>query len=82
MTKSYKSYFSDAVQRVRDEGRYRIFRDIRRKKGEFPKAERVIFRGQLAITCNSNQNWLSFIRKTRLSFLPLAMLLMKLRSVS
>ena len=38
MTKSYKSYFSDAVQRVRDEGRYRIFRDIRRKKGEFPKA--------------------------------------------
>lgn len=38
MTESYKKYFSDAVQRVRNEGRYRIFRDIRRKKGEFPKA--------------------------------------------
>lgn len=38
MAKSYKQYFADAVQTVRDEGRYRIFRDIRRKKGEFPKA--------------------------------------------
>ncbi|RKQ71435.1 5-aminolevulinate synthase [Litorimonas taeanensis] len=38
MSKDYKQYFADAVQNVRDEGRYRIFRDIRRKKGEFPKA--------------------------------------------
>lgn len=38
MAKSYQQYFADAVQTVRDEGRYRIFRDIRRKKGEFPKA--------------------------------------------
>jgi 5-aminolevulinate synthase len=38
MAIEYKQFFADAVQRVRDEGRYRIFRDIRRKKGEFPKA--------------------------------------------
>ncbi len=34
----YTSYFSDAVDSVRGEGRYRVFQDIRRVKGEFPKA--------------------------------------------
>ncbi len=38
MAVDYKHYFADAVQRVRNEGRYRIFRDIRRQKGDFPKA--------------------------------------------
>jgi 5-aminolevulinate synthase len=38
MSNDYKRYFVEAVQNVRSEGRYRIFRDIRRKKGEFPKA--------------------------------------------
>lgn len=38
MTRNYEQYFEAAVQNVRNEGRYRIFRDIRRKKGEFPKA--------------------------------------------
>ncbi len=45
MAKAYQQYFADAVQKVHDEGRYRIFRDIRRKKGEFPKA--TWFRGEL-----------------------------------
>lgn len=34
----YKTFFSDAVNSVRGEGRYRVFQDIRRIKGEFPKA--------------------------------------------
>jgi 5-aminolevulinate synthase len=34
----FRHYFHDAVNQVRDEGRYRIFRDIRRKKGAFPRA--------------------------------------------
>jgi len=34
----YKSFFADAVDGVRGEGRYRVFQDIRRVKGEFPKA--------------------------------------------
>ena len=38
MPKLYRDIFQGAVDSVRDEGRYRIFRDIRRKKGAFPKA--------------------------------------------
>ena len=34
----YRAAFTKAVDTVRDEGRYRIFRDIRRKAGEFPRA--------------------------------------------
>lgn len=34
----YKVYFGNAVDSVRGEGRYRVFQDIRRIKGEFPKA--------------------------------------------
>ena len=34
----YSGAFRDAVNRVRAEGRYRIFRDIRRHRGEFPLA--------------------------------------------
>ncbi len=37
-TKSYKSYFQSALDNVREEGRYRVFQDIRRKRGAFPKA--------------------------------------------
>ena len=38
MSKLYRDIFQNAVDGVRDEGRYRIFRDIRRKKGAFPQA--------------------------------------------
>ena len=38
MSKLYRDIFQSAVDGVREEGRYRIFRDIRRKKGAFPKA--------------------------------------------
>jgi 5-aminolevulinate synthase len=34
----YRDQFQAAVDTVREEGRYRIFRDIRRKKGAFPRA--------------------------------------------
>ncbi len=35
---NYSDYFRAAVQGVRDEGRYRVFQDIRRKRGDFPRA--------------------------------------------
>ena len=35
---NYGDYFRAAVSAVRDEGRYRIFQDIRRKRGAFPTA--------------------------------------------
>lgn len=38
MRKKFRDQFQSAVNAVREEGRYRIFRDIRRKAGAFPKA--------------------------------------------
>lgn len=38
MTKIYRDKFEAAVNDVRDEGRYRVFQDIRRKRGQFPRA--------------------------------------------
>jgi 5-aminolevulinate synthase len=37
-TVNYRAAFEAAVDNVREEGRYRIFRDIRRKSGAFPRA--------------------------------------------
>jgi len=37
-TVNYRAAFEKAVDTVREEGRYRIFRDIRRKAGQFPRA--------------------------------------------
>lgn len=38
MTRDYRQTFQTAVDSVRDEGRYRVFQDIRRKRGAFPEA--------------------------------------------
>jgi len=38
MGEKFRDQFAAAVDNVREEGRYRIFRDIRRKAGAFPKA--------------------------------------------
>ncbi|WP_138381319.1 5-aminolevulinate synthase [Luteithermobacter gelatinilyticus] len=34
----YDRIFSDALKKIKSEGRYRVFMDIERQKGEFPKA--------------------------------------------
>ncbi|MDG1997204.1 MAG: 5-aminolevulinate synthase [Emcibacteraceae bacterium] len=34
----YDRIFSDAITNIKDEGRYRVFMDIERKNGDFPKA--------------------------------------------
>ena len=34
----YKAAFESAVERVRSEGRYRVFADLKRHRGEFPRA--------------------------------------------
>ena len=38
MAHNYRQFFEQAVDSVRGEGRYRVFQDIRRIKGDFPKA--------------------------------------------
>ena len=38
MPVAYADMFENAVKTVRDEGRYRVFQDIRRKRGAFPHA--------------------------------------------
>ena len=37
----YVSAFAKALQALRDEGRYRVFCDIRRDRGQFPAARRT-----------------------------------------
>ena len=37
---SPEKIFSDAIQAIRDEGRYRVFADITRHRGDFPRATR------------------------------------------
>ena len=34
----YKAAFAKAVDQVRDEGRYRVFADLKRHRGDFPMA--------------------------------------------
>ncbi len=38
MGPDYRSAFQSAVDRVKDEGRYRVFADLKRRRGEFPRA--------------------------------------------
>lgn len=35
----YEAAFSSAVRQVRDEGRYRVFADLKRQRGQFPNAK-------------------------------------------
>ena len=34
----YKAAFEKAVDQVKDEGRYRVFADLKRYRGDFPRA--------------------------------------------
>ena len=34
----YKAAFETAVEQVKDEGRYRVFADLKRYRGDFPRA--------------------------------------------
>ncbi len=36
----YEKIFAEAIEAIRDEGRYRVFADISRERGNFPRAQR------------------------------------------
>ncbi|MDN3644793.1 5-aminolevulinate synthase [Pontixanthobacter aestiaquae] len=38
----YETFFGSQLQSVRDEGRYRVFAEIERKRGQFPQATRYV----------------------------------------
>ena len=44
---NYKNAFTSAVARVRAEGRYRVFADILRNRGEFPRARYRVPSGEV-----------------------------------
>ncbi len=38
----YERYFAEAVTGLKTEGRYRVFADLERRAGEFPRAKRHV----------------------------------------
>jgi 5-aminolevulinate synthase len=54
---TYDSVFADAVARVKAEGRYRVFADIRRACGSFPKGALATMRGDrrpITVWCSND----------------------------
>src|SRR5262245_5363819 len=54
----YGSVFAKALQALRDEGRYRVFADIRRHRGQFPAARRFTQGGSQPITVWCSNDYL------------------------
>ena len=57
MTEKYTGEFKKAVDGVRAEGRYRVFRDIRRHKGQFPLAtwyKDAISEQEITVWCSND----------------------------
>jgi 5-aminolevulinate synthase len=54
----YASMFAQALQALRDEGRYRVFADIRRDRGRFPAAHQFTGRGSRPITVWCSNDYL------------------------
>jgi 5-aminolevulinate synthase len=52
----YAKAFVKALQRVKDEGRYRVFADIRRNRGQFPSARHFAAAGprQITVWCSND----------------------------
>src|SRR5438477_12028711 len=55
---NYTHAFAKALQALRDEGRYRVFADIRRDRGEFPAARRFTSDGAQPITVWCSNDYL------------------------
>jgi 5-aminolevulinate synthase len=58
MSFSYKSHFEDAVQAVRQEGRYRVFADLKRIRGRFPQAVWTGPQGEKEVTVWCSNDYL------------------------
>jgi 5-aminolevulinate synthase len=58
MSFSYKSRFEEALQAVRQEGRYRVFADLKRIRGRFPQAIWTGANGEREITVWCSNDYL------------------------
>src|ERR1700748_36850 len=54
----YKSHFQDALQAVRQEGRYRVFADLKRMRGRFPQATWTGTNGEKEVTVWCSNDYL------------------------
>lgn len=54
----YEAFFGGELQRVRDEGRYRVFTEIERKAGNFPQATRYVEGGTTDVTVWCSNDYL------------------------
>lgn len=50
----YNDYFSDAITRLKNEGRYRVFTSLARYAGDFPKAKNCSGEGDVTIWCSND----------------------------
>ena len=53
---NYEHIFDQAIERLHSEGRYRVFADIRRRRGAFPSAERFVTDGtrDIKVWCSND----------------------------
>jgi len=58
MSYSYKSHFEDALGAIRREGRYRVFADLKRICGQFPKATYTGPNGEREVTVWCSNDYL------------------------
>ncbi|MBV7266376.1 5-aminolevulinate synthase [Erythrobacter ani] len=54
----YEAYFASELDGVREEGRYRVFTDIKRHRGKFPHATRFVEEGTQAVTVWCSNDYL------------------------
>ncbi|CCQ73228.1 5-aminolevulinate synthase [Magnetospira sp. QH-2] len=55
---NYEQFFTDQIKALKEEGRYRVFADLERKMGEFPKAINHYHGGEREITVWCSNDYL------------------------
>ncbi|MHA7819744.1 MAG: 5-aminolevulinate synthase [Erythrobacter sp.] len=55
---NFEAYFAEQLDSVREEGRYRVFTDIKRHRGKFPHATRFVDDGTQAVTVWCSNDYL------------------------
>lgn len=55
---NFEAYFANQLQSVREEGRYRVFTDIKRHRGKFPHATRYVGEDTQAVTVWCSNDYL------------------------